>query len=615
MAQTFLFAKQLAISHSKPGVRNPTAPPHSHSRDLQRHSIDDYSYSPRSVGAGPGYITAYSHPRLQLQLNTPCQARRPPQMEVYVPRRRPSLLLQLPLELFLQLWESLDVGDALSLRLVCRHIEALLFESFREEFFSERRVSITYHSLKVLTDISKCPRLKNCVTSLIVGLDRFHSCDARIRGRDLWTRFNSGPEVASEPVVKDCVDPYKLDGFTNEQNFLINSGQLSIMLSEALGNLPCLRELGLRDYNTPRKKARFGMDSSLLSYGWSFILQETGIDFRRVEAQLDDYDDRYVDTVFSATLLALARSRVRIDALTVDIRHASIGVSSSAFVIPAFFHRDIHQTLFNLKTLDLSVGFTQAPVGSYSSRCDSFESWQTHQLFSFLQETPNLSALRVRSKQKGLSEDGIIDWLSTTLNPFGQEYPGDRDRDRTRHGQYYRLGVPSEAPPMMLPQSRHHFQGLVELELASMSASTRNLQSILRSLSNSLRRLTLHKIALVVAYDDEDHKNRSAKPNAWRTIFSDMHNVLSLEQLSVSTLEHHTESCSGNNGHPVAFSYSTLGTQSRLSNGLLNAWSHRGTAHAVKYFLEELYFKTFIICGECRKTTGYSTVDEILAQS
>jgi hypothetical protein len=249
------------------------------------------------------------------------------------------------------------------------------------------------------------------------------------------------------PLVKAGIDPYKLEALTIEQNFLVYSGQLQLMLSEALGNLSCLEELSLRDHNIPRRTKHSGTNPLLLSYGWSYILKEAGIDFTGAASRLDKYDDRFVDTVFLATLLALARSQTRIKALTVDIQ-GNLGLSSSAFSIPPFFSRDVHPTLLNLRSLDLSVSFIQVPLGSRSSRANSFLKWQKHQLFAFLQQTPNLVTLRIHSKEQGSFADGVIGWLASFLDRTELEECYEENRRMPNAGQ---LGINPESIRVSIP--------------------------------------------------------------------------------------------------------------------------------------------------------------------
>jgi hypothetical protein len=534
--------------------------------------------------------------------------------------------LQLPIELLLQIWDYLSVDDVLALRLVCRHIETLLFDPFCREFFAERRFSITFDSLKVLVNITRHPRLKSCLTHLTIGLDRLHSSDALPRFADYWDPVNH--DVV--PAVKPGIDPYKLEALALEQNFLVNSGQFQLMLSEALCNLSYLKELSLRDHNAPRKTKRYGMNLLLASYGWSHILQETGIDFSGSESHLDIYDDRFVDIVFSATLLALARGQTRVSGLTVDIRQGNVGLSSSAFSMPPFFHQEVHPTLFNLRSLDLSVSFVQVPLGSYSSRSNSFLKWQRHQLFAFLQQTPNLTTLRIQSKEQGFFADGIVGWLASLFDPSltkercesnAEALYGDNSRGvrvitaglKRKTKLTYPQNLPGDPNLLVLTHFEHRFQALVQLELGNMRAPAQTVCKTLRFLSRSLRRLTFYKMALCVKKDDNELDNNPRKPNAWSAVFLDMHGSLRLEQLALSALEHHTPSCSRQNGHPVGFLPSNFGIQSGPANGLLHAWSHQGSADTIKEFLQELYSKTIVICRKCkRRNVGYRSVEEIL---
>jgi hypothetical protein len=166
---------------------------------------------------------------------------------------------------------------------------------------------------------------------------------------------------------------------------------------------------------------------------------------------------------------------------------------------------------------------------------------------------------------------------------------------------------------MVLPHFKHHFQALAELELADMGAPNRMVYRIWNSLSSSLRRLTFRKMALCVNEKDNELDNDAEKPNAWSALFLDMKSSLTLEQLSLSNLEHHTPKCSSQNGHPVAFLPSNFGVQSGPNNGLLYAWSHQGSFDAIREFLQELHSKTIIICRKCKKeNAGYRSVEDML---
>ncbi|KAI5925884.1 hypothetical protein F4810DRAFT_612951 [Camillea tinctor] len=523
-----------------------------------------------------------------------------------VPGVGPSLL-RLPYELLLQTSSYLSLVDLFSLRLTCRHVETYLFDSFCKEFFAERRFMITFNSLKTLVDISKHKRLAGCLSHLTIGLDRFSSSDALPRFADYWNPVTHTVH-GDIPMVKNGINPKKLDTYMQEQNFLTTSGQFQLMLAEALSNLASLDQLSLRDSNTTRRTTREGTNPSVVSYGAALALKETGMDFTNNESHLNHQDHQFVDVVFSTVLLALGRGKTYLKSLTVDIQRGDIGLSSSAFSLPAFLLHDLQPTLSNLQSLDLSASFTQVAVGSYSSRSNGFLQWQCHQLFTFLEHTPNLVTLRVKSKQQGFFADGIIGWLASFLNA-----PLDGSvSDTAGVVDSYKYNARDSTVVLHVPHYQHRFQKLCELELGNMTAPVATLTTTLFSLSASLKRLKLDKVALSILETDHELDNNPESPNAWSSLFEGIYNFLSLEELSVSALEHHTVKCEKENGrHPVAFLSSNFGVQSSAASGMLSTWSHSGSTFTMKKFLREMSAKTIIICSTCkRKNHAYWSVEE-----
>ncbi|KAI1639120.1 hypothetical protein F4809DRAFT_173242 [Biscogniauxia mediterranea] len=519
-------------------------------------------------------------------------------------------LLRLPCELLLQTSSYLSLVDLFSLRLTCRHVETYLFDSFCKEFFAERRFMITFDSLMMLINISKHKRLSGCLSYLTIGLDRFSSSDALPRFVDYWDPA-SHTVHGDIPRVKDGINPQKLDALMFEQNCLISSGQFQLMLAEALSNLASLEQLSLRDRNIARRTTREGSNPFFVSYGAAHVLRETGMDFTNNESHLHHQDHQFVDVVFSAVLLALGRGKTRLKSLAVDIQRGDIGLSSSAFSLPPFLLRDIQPTLSNLQSLDLSASFTQVAVGSYSSRSNGFLQWQRHQLFTFLEQTPNLVTLRVKSKKQGFFADGIIGWLASFLNG-SSDRPGSDVPDAT---DYYNYSECDSSFALSVPHREQRFRKLCELELGNMVAPLATLSTTLFCLSASLKRLKLDKVALSVQETDHELDNNPGSPNAWSSLFESIYVSLNLEELSVSALEHHTGSCSKQNGrHPVAFLSSNFGIQASAASGMLSTWSHAGSTFTMKKFLREMSAKTIIICSSCkRKNHGYWTVEESIA--
>ncbi|KAI0161222.1 hypothetical protein GGR57DRAFT_498739 [Xylariaceae sp. FL1272] len=512
--------------------------------------------------------------------------------------------LELPLELLLLIWDYLAIDDAFALRLVCRELASRLFEPFCKEFFTERRFSISYYSLNVLLEITKHPDLKKCLKHLTIGLDRFDSADALPRVVNNWNQDTHSATATSDAKY------YKLEALNQEQNFLLNSGKFQLLMSQALLALPDLQSLVLRDRNAPKKLERSGANPLLASFGAERVSRETGCDLTGdlPNAHLGAHDDRFVDSVFLATLLALVQGQSKIDSLTVDIQKDNLGLSSSAFSLPECFLADIYPILARLRSLHLSVSITRSALGSYSDRSRSFLRWQTYQLASFLQKAPDLTSIRIQCKELGHFPKEIIRGLADILDPPETlEHHLDNQLDRANV-----CGDISSIPPI-LP---HCFHSLKELELENMTTSIIPLSRVLKSVAGTLRRLTLRKVALWVSETDAELDNDYRQPNAWSKLFQDMLHPLELEleHLELAALEHHTKSCSDrNNGHPVAFQPSAIGLQSGPDNGLLHAWVHYGSPNEIRKFMEELHTKTMILCVRCKqRNPGYRSVEEIL---
>ncbi|KAI0180698.1 hypothetical protein GGR52DRAFT_521336 [Hypoxylon sp. FL1284] len=506
-------------------------------------------------------------------------------------RTHESPLLWLPCELLVHTASYLSPDDFFSLRLTCHRVEAYLFASFSEEFFSDRRFMITDYSLRCLLDISKHPHLSKCLSKLTIGLDRLQSSDALHS-----SGFRDG-EI-NRPHVKRGINPHKLEELAIEQTWLVSSGEVQLLLGEALANLPNVIEINLRDASAAKEYSRPGSHQLVVSYGTAAVRRQTGIDLLGDNALLHS-QDRFADVVFSAALLAAARSGKQLKVITANILKQDTGFSSSAFLLPEKYMESFGPALQTLHSLDLSVTFTHSAVGSLVNGSLGFLHWQRHHLFSLLERTPNLASLRIRSKGQSVLEDGMIGWLACLADvPNGKPISSLRS-----HG------------PTGIAQT-HGFRALRELELGSMIARTASISKALLYFAASLRQLHLHTVAVSVTRDDEELNNNPRNPNAWTCIFREMAESLSLEEFRVCSLGHQTPTCSTNgNRHQVAFLKSKEGAQSGPRNGLLNAWSYAGGAVAMKSFLLEVAEKTVIICASCRvMNVGYLSFEDTVGE-
>ncbi|KAI1214400.1 uncharacterized protein F4807DRAFT_468308 [Annulohypoxylon truncatum] len=510
-----------------------------------------------------------------------------------------SPLLGLPCELLVHTASYLSPEDLFSLRLTCRRAEIFLFDSFSEEFFSDRRFMVT-ECLGCLINISKHPNLSRRLSKLTIGLDRIYSFNAlpSVRGRDRNLLRDNVP-ARGKYRAED------LEELAVEQNWLVGSGQLQLLLGEALNRLPNIVELVIRDNHVPGGSLRPGSSQVAVSYGTAQILQRTGIRFVGDESHLLS-QDQFPDMIFAASLLAAARSGKRLKSITVDIRKKDMGLSSSAFAIPKSLAEPLRLTLQDLRSLDLSVSFTYVSLGSFTTSSLGFLPWQPHYLFKLLEYTPNLVRLRVESKGASLLKDEIIGWLAHLV-----------DLRRGKKAQGLRVQGVMDASLDRLAQAQR-FQMLQHLELENMAAPASSLSKVLLHLTGSLRKLCLRMVGVSVVSDDDELDNNPRSPNAWTSMFRDMSESISLEEIQVSSLGHHTPSCStkDNNRHQVAFLKSKTGVQSSLENGLLDSWSHAGSIPAMKSFLQEIAEKTVVICTNCKqRNSGYRTCEDILDEN
>ncbi|KAI1798980.1 hypothetical protein F4811DRAFT_565969 [Daldinia bambusicola] len=527
-------------------------------------------------------------------------------------RNKPSEspLLRLPCELVVHTASYLSADDLFSLRLTCRCVETFLFETFSVEFFSERRFMVNecfsnividyiYNSLQCLLNISKHPYLSRCLSNLTIGLDRLYSSEAVAKpgGRDV---------NIDNPRVKNGIEPYQLEELAAEQNWLISSGRLQLLLGEALDNLANVVELSLRDTNTDRWHCRPGLREQLVSYGSAEVRRRTGVDLLSNGLYLHP-QDQFADMVFSATLLAVARSGKRPETINVVIQKKDMGLSSSAFMLPRSLLGALRPALQNLRSLNLSVSFTYIPLGSFAQGSLAFLPWQPHYLFSLLEETPNLVRLGVISKGQSFRPDGVIQWLARLID-------FSAGKQAKKPVETYIYDDPSASLGRINPSQK--FKALKDLELGYMTAPSSSLTKIILHLSGSLRKLCLRVIGVMVSPGDDELDNDPGCPNAWSSIFREMSTHSNLENLQVGFLGHHTTNCTGNeNKHQVVFLKSEIGTQPASHAGLFETWSYSGSVTSMKSFLLELADKTIIICTRCKqRNQGYRFAEEVFGR-
>lgn len=162
-------------------------------------------------------------------------------------------LLALPTELIQEIARQLDSPGRLSLRLVCRQMNAKTYHTFTDVHFTTRRHIFTEHSLNCLVSISQHPSLAQAVQNLELSLLPFEQRD-RNAMHDPTSPFHV-PEENSRTA---------LTHFLDSQAHSHRSGKDVALLTRALTHLPNLRTL--RIANEP--SASWGYHHLGTALGW-----------------------------------------------------------------------------------------------------------------------------------------------------------------------------------------------------------------------------------------------------------------------------------------------------------------------------------------------------------
>ncbi|OCK89439.1 uncharacterized protein K441DRAFT_619442 [Cenococcum geophilum 1.58] len=403
-----------------------------------------------------------------------------------------SPLTKVPLEILLLITAYLPTRDLCSLRRTCMHIETSLSKTFFREFFTKKQFMLSEESLQALVDISNHPRLSQCLSHVIIGLDNYENCcKASNFGRTLRTpRFCTG----------------RADQFT-----FLSTGQDREMLAQAFRNLPNLQTIGLRNFNS-RGRVRDGCEWT--SYGATTIFQETGlrlINDHRLPAS--DEQTRFAARAFSTILYALGQSGAKPHTFEVLLRQRRLGLNDNAFNIPKFLEPSVTPVLSNLKSLLLVLDLSSEPMLLATGDDDSPDVTRPDYLLrQFLCRTPNLTHLRlnVQNAQPPRAEDFLL-WLSRPVTQV--------DSINSSSGP----PIPKSPDLVALSQLRR-------LDFGMILVSPRTLLAAIHKFKPTLRALSLWKITLC-PQDQQHHRNPRA--NMWAEFFGQLSD---LDYISVGYL-------------------------------------------------------------------------------
>ncbi|KAI1482039.1 hypothetical protein F4774DRAFT_372986 [Daldinia eschscholtzii] len=419
-------------------------------------------------------------------------------------------LLDIPLEVLLQISSYLTTSEYGNLRRVCRQLEVSLLQSFTHEFFTKRQFMISEFSLGALLDISKS-RFAPSLTHLIISLER-------------------PPALPSLPIhmqifsdAEQAVSYNKIREEYMSHQALITTGRDLELLSEALCNLPNLKTIGLRDFNSSGRY-RDGGDNTWHAYGAPTFLRETNQPLdqprfaRHLESSLVESRIQYVSHIFMTMLRSLGKvkeTHVRTQSETdgptrFEVILRSCHLPSLAFNLPHYLESTIVPFLNDLKTLFLDLG-----PGSFStlviSKGGGYEGYLGLPLVTFLSKTPSLEHLRLNFRNCAMDETKhLFQWLTRPPTTPGSLDPSTPTISQGVNGNSMQGNLPR------IPQTPA-FQHLKELELGMLTIEPSHLLNIYKRFKSSLRIISLHKVIF-----SSQSQTATDKINLWASFFGQM---------------------------------------------------------------------------------------------
>lgn len=204
---------------------------------------------------------------------------------------------------------------------------------------------IDHFSLQALVDISQHGALSKVLTHLIIGLDDLRAIDQS--SPDLMTLDGFGRWRSA-----DCA-----------QQALLYGGGAVDLLTNALVNLPNLKSIDIRDFNskTRYRDAVAGKVPDWRSYGSSHYQQ-----WPRETRWLLGYssETKFVETIFSVILTALGRCSKTVESLEVILRSQRLALGDDALAVLAVPDNAVAMAVSGLTKLHLDLKERSARLSS-----------------------------------------------------------------------------------------------------------------------------------------------------------------------------------------------------------------------------------------------------------
>ncbi|ROV87580.1 hypothetical protein VMCG_10601 [Cytospora schulzeri] len=388
-----------------------------------------------------------------------------------------SKLLSIPAELLASIADELDIIDYGSLRLCCRQAEQYTFPYFAKKFFSSRKFFRGHLSLSTLLTISES-RFSPYLETVIIST----------------TRLDNDPPSESDSIIKEAFIQAHA-----EQTSIIASGWDRDMLVAAFENLPNLTGIAAEAFNDCEnwdfETAQYTSENDG-GYGLKTLLRDLRFEQGRPPRQIGA-TNHWVVTV-QMLLAAAAKANVRPKTLCIGRgrRERGIyqptelaGVDDDAFNIPLFMRQAMLPVIEGLEELDLHVRNRYIYPSPDNPAC-----CRTSHLREFLGLPTRLQKLRIHRLFGGnhnyadSSEQGDDFW-----SWMGQDRKG---KDKAPAGQQGAPTSTSSGLNAMVSPAPIAFPHLQELEIGKQDVQQEDLLRLLRKVSPTLQKLSLHDLIL-----------------------------------------------------------------------------------------------------------------------
>lgn len=364
-------------------------------------------------------------------------------------------------------------------------------------------------SLQTLVDISQHPALSKVVTHLVIGLDEQRAINHHV------------------PQFRSLTEFHRWRAADSAQKALLYGGGAVDLLSQALVNLPDLKTIDLRDFNsnTRYRDATPGEQvPPWRSYGSSRYQQ-----WPRGSPWLVNTTSptNFIDTVFLVVITAIGRSSTTVKNLEVILRNRQVCLQDDAFSAFGVPQNGLTNALRALDKLHLDLDHRSSP-----------QSWLPHPLRNTIPAYDWFDPCTAYFR-RFLALTPEVTWLRLNFNPQNSfRFPSSASKLIAWLGLKPDFDPPSDATweegnpaPVTLPLRR--------LDLGNLKMTAIILRGVLSKFTDlehiSMRNVRLHGLAAPA--DPHQHNADNNSDCLWARVIRKLHDSSpNLKQIELSNI-------------------------------------------------------------------------------